>query len=216
MPEDAQHCVFQPTFSAKGEGRGLGAWSMKLLAEGSLSGAVWFSSTPADGTIFLLQLPFCPSHVMERASSQDSPFRGVILRRARSRAEVHAEGSGGLRLRARVQPQLQAGRGDAEGGLFFEVNTWSLLAEVCGAYLKKSRGVRVVGRQKQNRWTSPEGQGRSKVMIVAEHVEFKPNLKGKDGDGDGKDAESGAAEAPAGAAEEPAVEDAELKEAASF
>jgi single-strand DNA-binding protein len=37
--------------------------------------------------------------------------------------------------------------------------------------------VRVVGRLKQDRWTSPEGQPRSKVSIVAEHVEFKPQLK---------------------------------------
>jgi single-strand DNA-binding protein len=70
---------------------------------------------------------------------------------------------------------------------FFEVTTWSRLAEVCGEYLKKGRGVRVVGRLKQDRWTSPEGQGRSKVSIVAEHVEFKPQLKGKDGDGKDSD-----------------------------
>lgn len=72
---------------------------------------------------------------------------------------------------------------------FFDVTTWSRLAEVCGEYLKKGRGVRVVGRLKQDRWTSPEGQGRSKVTIVAEHVEFKPNLKGKDGDGKDDNAE---------------------------
>jgi single-strand DNA-binding protein len=75
---------------------------------------------------------------------------------------------------------------------FFEVTTWSRLAEVCGEYLKKGRGVRVVGRLKQDRWNSPEGQPRSKVSIVAEHVEFKPQLKGKDGDGkdgDARDAE---------------------------
>jgi single-strand DNA-binding protein len=70
---------------------------------------------------------------------------------------------------------------------YFDVSTWSRLAEVCGEYLKKGRGVRVVGRLKQDRWTSPEGQGRSKVSIVAEHVEFKPQLKGKDGDGKDSD-----------------------------
>ncbi len=43
---------------------------------------------------------------------------------------------------------------------FFEVSTWARLAEVCGEYLKKGRGVRVVGRLKQDRWTSPEGQPR--------------------------------------------------------
>ena len=72
---------------------------------------------------------------------------------------------------------------------FFDVTTWSRLAEVCGEYFKKGRGVRVVGRLKQDRWTSPEGQGRSKISIVAEHVEFKPNLKGKDGDGKDDNAE---------------------------
>ncbi len=67
--------------------------------------------------------------------------------------------------------------------------------------------MRVVGRLKQDRWTSPEGQGRSKVSIVAEHVEFKPQLKGKDGDG--KD-DNGAAEA------EGKADETELKEAANF
>jgi single-strand DNA-binding protein len=100
---------------------------------------------------------------------------------------------------------------------FFEITTWSRLAEVCGEYLKKGRGVRVVGRLKQDRWTGPEGQARSKVSIVAEHVEFKPQMKGKDGDG--KDGESGAAEAEGKAVEtapEQATEEAELKEAANF
>jgi single-strand DNA-binding protein len=80
---------------------------------------------------------------------------------------------------------------------------------VCGEYCKKGRGVRVVGRLKQDRWAGPEGQGRSKVSIVAEHVEFKQQLKGKD-----KDGEAGAAEEPA--ADGQAQEETELKEAASF
>jgi single-strand DNA-binding protein len=97
---------------------------------------------------------------------------------------------------------------------FFEVTTWSRLAEVCGEYLKKGRGVRVVGRLKQDRWTSPEGQARSKISIVAEHVEFKPQLKGKDGDG--KDESATEAEGKAEAADEQVQEEGELKEAASF
>ena len=94
---------------------------------------------------------------------------------------------------------------------FFEVTTWSRLAEVCGEYLKKGRGVRVVGRLKQDRWTGAEGHGRSKVSIVAEHVEFKPQLKK---DGDGKD--DSAAEAPAETVDGQAREEADLKEAAEF
>jgi single-strand DNA-binding protein len=57
---------------------------------------------------------------------------------------------------------------------FFEVETWSKLAENCRNLGSKGRGVRVVGRLKQQRWNDTEGRPQSKVMIVAEHVEFKP------------------------------------------
>jgi single-strand DNA-binding protein len=98
---------------------------------------------------------------------------------------------------------------------YFDVSCWTRLAEVCGEYLKKGRGVRVVGRLKQDRWTDADGEGHSKIFIVAEHVEFKPQLKKLDGDG--KDGESGPAPAPAEtAADEPAAEEVELKEAVSF
>ena len=57
---------------------------------------------------------------------------------------------------------------------YFDVTVWAKQAEVCSEYLKKGRGVRVVGRLKQDRWQDAEGNNRSKVLIVAEHVEFKP------------------------------------------
>ena len=62
---------------------------------------------------------------------------------------------------------------------FFDVTTWQRLAEVCAEYLKKGRGVRVVGRLKQDRWTDEQGGARSRVHIVAEHVEFKPSRNGE-------------------------------------
>ena len=65
---------------------------------------------------------------------------------------------------------------------YFDVTTWNRLAEVCKEYLSKGRGVRVVGRLKQDRWQDTEGKTRSKVLVVAEHVEFKPKLNGKAGD----------------------------------
>ncbi|MGA2764830.1 MAG: single-stranded DNA-binding protein [Spirochaetia bacterium] len=97
---------------------------------------------------------------------------------------------------------------------FFEVTTWARLAEVCGEYLKKGRGVRVVGRLKQDRWTDPEGKPRSRIYVIAEHVEFKPQLKNKEG-AEGK--EEGA-EGEEKAAEQPAEEtgDSELAEASNF
>ena len=60
---------------------------------------------------------------------------------------------------------------------FFDVETWAKLAESCNNLGHKGRGVRVVGRLKQERWTAPDGKPRSKVTIVAEHVEFRPDFK---------------------------------------
>jgi single-strand DNA-binding protein len=57
---------------------------------------------------------------------------------------------------------------------FFDVEAWARLGLACSENLKKGRGVRVVGRLKQDRWTDTEGKQKSRVMIVAEHVEFKP------------------------------------------
>jgi single-strand DNA-binding protein len=57
---------------------------------------------------------------------------------------------------------------------YFDVEAWSRLGIACSQNLKKGRGVRVVGRLKQDRWTDSEGKMKSRVMIVAEHVEFKP------------------------------------------
>ena len=92
---------------------------------------------------------------------------------------------------------------------YFDVSTWTRLAEVCGEYLKKGRGVRVVGRLKQDRWADADGKAHSRVFIVAEHVEFKPQLKKQDGDG-GKEEE----ERPTEEAQE--QQEGEAKEAASF
>jgi len=57
---------------------------------------------------------------------------------------------------------------------FIETTTWGKLATVCAEHLTKGRRVRVVGRIKQERWEDAEGESRSKVVIVAEHVEFQP------------------------------------------
>jgi len=60
---------------------------------------------------------------------------------------------------------------------YFDVETWAKLADVCNNHGKKGRGVRVVGRLKQSRWTGNDGKERSRVAIVAEHVEFRPDIK---------------------------------------
>jgi single-strand DNA-binding protein len=60
---------------------------------------------------------------------------------------------------------------------FFDVETWSKLAENCYNLGRKGRGVRVVGRLKQERWNGSDGKPHSKIAIVAEHVEFRPEFK---------------------------------------
>jgi single-strand DNA-binding protein len=73
---------------------------------------------------------------------------------------------------------------------FFDVEVWSRQAEICAETLAKGRGVRVVGRLKQDRWTDDGGAPHARVKIVAEHVEFKPEFKKrKNGDGDDASAE---------------------------
>lgn len=61
---------------------------------------------------------------------------------------------------------------------YFDVEAWSKLGSACAQYLTKGRGVRVVGRLKQDRWTDTDGKPRARVKIVAEHVEFKPQKQG--------------------------------------
>jgi single-strand DNA-binding protein len=63
---------------------------------------------------------------------------------------------------------------------FFDVETWSKLAEHCYNLGRKGRGVRVVGRLKQDRWNDASGKPHSKISIVAEHVEFRPEFKKED------------------------------------
>jgi single-strand DNA-binding protein len=60
---------------------------------------------------------------------------------------------------------------------FFDVEVWARLAEQCYTLGHKGRGVRVVGRLKQSRWTDQEGKPHARVSIVAEHVEFRPEFK---------------------------------------
>ena len=55
---------------------------------------------------------------------------------------------------------------------FFSVETFGKLAESCNTYLSKGRGVRVIGRLKQNRWIDPDGIKHEKILVNAEHIEL--------------------------------------------
>jgi len=59
---------------------------------------------------------------------------------------------------------------------FFDVEAYGKMAEICEKQGSKGRGMRVVGRLKQNRWKDTDGKTQSKIFVVAEHVEFKPKF----------------------------------------
>ncbi|MBN8708934.1 MAG: hypothetical protein BGO12_19050 [Verrucomicrobia bacterium 61-8] len=61
IPESDQLQIFQRSFSTKGYGRGIGAYSVKLLTERYLQGRVGFTSNSGDQTRFFVRLPLEPS-----------------------------------------------------------------------------------------------------------------------------------------------------------
>lgn len=57
---------------------------------------------------------------------------------------------------------------------FFDVESFGKVAEYCKQKGTKGRGVRVVGRLKQDVWKDDSGKTKSKVFVIAEHIEYKP------------------------------------------
>lgn len=57
MSKDTQVQLFKRSFSTKGEGRGLGTYSVRLLTERYLQGKADFISNEKQGTIFYIELP---------------------------------------------------------------------------------------------------------------------------------------------------------------
>ena len=82
---------------------------------------------------------------------------------------------------------FKAGEGYEKEVSYFDIEAWAKLAEAISIKGKKGIGCRLVGRLKQDRWNDPDGKPRSKVVIVAEHVEFKADFKKEDGQNDSGD-----------------------------
>ena len=57
----------------------------------------------------------------------------------------------------------------------FDVQAFGKLAERARSYAHEGRGVRVVGRLKQEHRTSFDGKTISRIFIVAEHIECRPD-----------------------------------------
>ena len=56
----------------------------------------------------------------------------------------------------------------------FNIEARGHLAEVIRDKGHAGRGVRLIGRLKEDRWTAVDGTQKSKVSIVVGHIEFRP------------------------------------------
>ena len=88
---------------------------------------------------------------------------------------------------------------------YITIVVWGKQAEHCAQYLKKGRGAHVEGHLQQRSWTTPEGQKRTKLEVVAERVQFLSDGRG----GRSSAAPGPDADPPAqyGEADPPATED---------
>ena len=55
---------------------------------------------------------------------------------------------------------------------FISIVVWGKMAENCGKYLSKGKGVIIEGRIKQQTWTTDDGQKRSRLKVIANRVTF--------------------------------------------
>ena len=78
---------------------------------------------------------------------------------------------------------------------YFDVEAYGEMAESCFKWCDRGQGVRVVGRLKQSRWEENNVK-KSKVYVVAEHVEYKFSKPKDEADknGDSKKADQKAPE----------------------
>lgn len=56
----------------------------------------------------------------------------------------------------------------------FEIEAQGRLALTIGQTITEGRGMRIVGRMKQVRLKDDAGQDKSRILVIAEHVEVKP------------------------------------------
>ena len=58
IPEQVREKLFQPHFTTKGDGNGIGLISCKQIIEETHGGSLSFAATPGQGTTFTIRLPF--------------------------------------------------------------------------------------------------------------------------------------------------------------
>jgi single-strand DNA-binding protein len=66
-------------------------------------------------------------------------------------------------------------RGDGEETTFLDIAVWGAQAETTARFKRKGDLIFLEGRLQQDRWKAPDGSPRSKVVVVAEKIQFLPN-----------------------------------------
>jgi single-strand DNA-binding protein len=56
--------------------------------------------------------------------------------------------------------------------LYLDIETWNRTAENCQKYLTKGSSVAIDGRLDLKKWTTSDGDNRSKIFCVADNVHF--------------------------------------------
>lgn len=82
-------------------------------------------------------------------------------------------------LRVAVNSTFKSGDKWESKPNYFQVNTWGGLAENCNKYLDKGAPLAVSGRLEWQKWESKEGGLNSRVVIVADSVQFLGSKKDK-------------------------------------
>ena len=97
----------------------------------------------------------------------------IIEGNATRDADVKTTASGAsiCKMSVAVNRYYKSGDGFEKEVSFFDVDCFGEVAKLCGEKVRKGDAIRVTGRLKQNRWEQ-DGQKRSTVIVVAEHVEF--------------------------------------------
>lgn len=63
-------------------------------------------------------------------------------------------------------------RAGSDGADFVTVKVWGRLADAVIQHLARGRHVAVQGRLQHDEWTGPDGDHRSRLLVVARRVEF--------------------------------------------
>lgn len=105
-------------------------------------------------------------------------LNSIILEGTVSNGSMYLESEKQMSFTIEVHRTSKDANGNIENIIcFFEIESCGRLAEICKTNCRKGRGVRIVGRLKQCRWTDKDGKSQSKVVVFAEHIEFKPMFK---------------------------------------